>query len=188
MVAISSNMIPLGSDAYDFKLMDVITGKFKTLKDIQSDIGTVVMFIRNRCPYVEHILKSLIELAKEYLPKGISFVAINSNDPEMYPDDTPEEMKKFAQKFDFPFPYLDDPTQVAARGFGAVCTPDFFVFDKDLKCVYRGQFDDSRPENDHQVTGKNLKEALDCLLANKKMTTEQHPSYGCRIKWRESKD
>ncbi len=188
MVAISSNMIPLGSNAYDFKLMDATSNQHKTLKEIQSDKGTVVLFIRNRCPYVEHILEKLIELAREYIPKGISFVAINSNVPEMYPDDTLEEMEKFAKNHDFPFPYLDDPTQVAAKGFGAACTPDFFVFDKDMKCVYRGQFDDSRPENDHQVTGKSLREALDALLGNKKVATEQHPSYGCRIKWQDSKD
>lgn len=185
MVAIESNMVPLGTKAFDFKLKDVTSDQSKTLKDVHSDKGTVVVFIRNECPYVEHILEKLISLAKEYMHKGISFVAINSNDPKMYPDDTAEEMKKFAEKHAFPFPYLDDPTQVAAKGFGAACTPDFFVFDKDLNCVYRGQFDDSRPENDLPVTGKHLKEALDALLSNKKVSSEQSPSYGCRIKWRE---
>lgn len=185
MVAISSNMIPLKTKAFDFKLNDVISGQPKTLKDIHSEVGTVIVFIRNRCPYVEHILEKLIELARDYMPRGVSFAAINSNVPEMYPDDTAEEMKKFAQKHHFPFPYLDDPTQVAAKGFGACCTPDFFVFDKNLECVYRGQFDDSRPENNLPVTGKNLRESLECLLSNKKVPTDQQPSYGCRIKWRE---
>lgn len=186
MVAISSKMIPLGSKAYDFKLKDVVSGKDITLKECRSDNGTVVIFIRNRCPYVDHILQKLIDVAKEYIPKGISFVAINSNDPQMYPDDTSDEMKKISQKFKLPFPYLDDPTQIAAKGFGAVCTPDFFVFDKDLKCVYRGQFDESRPENNIPTTGTNLKEALECLLSNAKVASDQHPSYGCRIKWKES--
>jgi peroxiredoxin len=185
MVDKSSNMIPLGTKAFDFNLKDVITNSSKTLKDIHAEIGTVIVFIRNKCPYVEHLLEKLIDLAKEYLPKKISFVAINSNAPEMYPDDTAEEMKKFAKKHSFPFPYLDDPTQVAAKGFGAACTPDFFLFDKDLKCVYRGQFDPSRPDNDHPVTGENLREALDALLANKKVPQKQFPSHGCRIKWRE---
>ncbi|QVL56894.1 MAG: thioredoxin family protein [Simkaniaceae bacterium] len=186
MVAKPSNMIPLGTKAYNFKLLDVTSDEFTTLKEIQSDIGTVIMFIRNHCPYVEHIVERILDLARDYIPKGISFVAINSNDPKMYPDDTLEEMKKFSEKHDFPFPYLDDPTQEAAKGFGAACTPDFFVFDKDLKCVYRGQFDESRPDNNHPTTGENLAEALDCLLSNKKVPIDQHPSVGCRIKWRES--
>lgn len=185
MVAISSDMVPLGTKAFDFKLKDVVSGQTKTLKDLQSNVGTVIVFIRKECPYVEHILQPLLNLAEEYLPKGISFIAINSNDPAMYPADTAEEMKKFAETHAFPFPYLDDPTQVAAKGFGAACTPDFFVFDRDLNCVYRGQFDDSRPENNLPVTGKHLKEALDALLSHKKVPENQSPSYGCRIKWRE---
>lgn len=185
MVKRESNMVPLGTKAFDFKLNDVTSNQSKTLEDFRSDVGTVVIFIRNRCPYVEPILPKLIALSKEYIPKGITFVAINSNVPEMYPDDTEEKMKVFAKKHHFPFPYLDDSTQVAAKGFGAACTPDFFVFDKDLNIVYRGQFDDSRPENDLPVTGKDLKNALDALLTSKKVPKKQSPSCGCRIKWRE---
>lgn len=186
MVARPSSMIPLGSKASDFKLMNVTTDKPVTLQEIQSDIGTVLIFIRNHCPYVEHIMEKLVDLASDYISKGISFVAINSNDPEMYPEDVPEEMKKLSKKFNFPFPYLSDSTQEAAKSCGAACTPDFFVFDKELKCVYRGQFDGSRPDNNIPVTGKNLIETLDCLLLNKEISADQEPSIGCRIKWRES--
>ncbi|MCB1106725.1 MAG: thioredoxin family protein [Chlamydiia bacterium] len=184
MVKIASQMIPLGTKAFDFQLKDVTSNQTKTLKETSFDKGLVVVFIRNKCPYVEPILGQLIALAKEYQPKGIAFIAINSNDPTLYPDDTTEEMKAFAEKHHFPFPYLDDGEQVAAKGFGAVCTPDFFLFDQGLNCIYRGQFDDSRPENNLPVTGKDLKEALDCLLAKKKVPDSQLPSHGCRIKWR----
>ena len=179
-------MIPLGRIASDFKLINVSIDEFMTLKEIQSDIGTVIMFIRNHCLYVEHILEKLFDLARHYIPKGISFVAINSNDPKMYPEDTHEEMKKLSKKLDFPFPYLSDVTQEIAWSYGAACTPDFFVFNKGLECVYRGQFDDSRPGNNRPITGKNLGEALDCLLSNKEVPFEQKPSVGCRIKWSES--
>lgn len=185
MVAITAKKTPLGTKAFDFKLQDVTSNQPKTLKEIHSDVGTVVIFIRNKCPFVDHILETFIAIASEYLSKGISFVAINSNDPAMYPDDTAEEMKKFAETHHFPFPYLDDPTQVAAKGFDASCTPDLFVFDKDLHSVYHGQFDAARPDNDIPVTGKDLKNALDALLNNKKVEGDQTPSYGCRIKWRE---
>ena len=186
MIAKPSNMIPLGTKASDFKLIDVSTDKFVTLKEIQSDIGTVIMFVCNYCPSVVHIREKLFELARAYIPKGISFVAINSNDFRERPEDGPEEMKKLSKKLDFPFPYLLDETQEVARSYNAACTPDFFVFDKELKCVYRGQFDKARPKNDHPVTGKDLKEVLDCLLSGKEVPSDQRPSIGCRIRWRES--
>jgi len=183
MVLTPSNMMPLGSRAPDFKLIDVSTDELVTLKEIQSDIGTVVMFICNHCPYVKHIQEMLLGLAKDYIPKGISFVAINSNDPMAYPEDGPEEMKKLAKELDFPFPYLFDATQRVARDYDAACTPDFYVFDRNFKCVYRGQFDESRPGNAHPVTGKDLAEALDCLILGKEVTPDQQPSIGCNIKW-----
>jgi len=177
-------MSPLYQRAPDFKLLDVVTDEEMTLKEIQSDIATVVMFICNHCPYVKHILDVLVALAFDYIPKGVSFVAINSNDIEAYPEDSPEEMRELAEKKDFPFPYLFDSTQQIAKNYGAACTPDFFVYDAKMKSVYRGQFDDSRPGNHNSVTGKDLSEALDCLLRGKKVSLDQHPSIGCNIKWK----
>ena len=186
MVLTPSNMMPLETRAPDFKLIDVSTDELVTLKEIQSDIGTVVMFICNHCPYVKYIQEMLLALARDYILKGISFVAINSNNPMAYPEDGPEEMKRLAKELGFPFPYLFDVTQKIARSYGAACTPDFFVFDGDLKCVYRGQFDESRPGNHHPITGKDLAEALDCLLTGQEVTPDQHPSIGCNIKWFET--
>lgn len=183
MVLTQSNMMPLKSRAPDFKLIDVCTDELVTLKEIQSDLGTVVMFICNHCPYVKHLLEMLLSLSRDYIQKGISFVAINSNDILAYPEDSPEEMRKLAEELKFPFPYLFDSTQQIARAYGATCTPDFFVYDRILQCVYRGQFDDSRPGNHHPVTGKDLAEALDCLLLGREVTPDQHPSIGCNIKW-----
>ncbi|MCB1107606.1 MAG: thioredoxin family protein [Chlamydiia bacterium] len=183
MVLTPSSMMPLGTKAPDFKLIDVTFNEEVSLKEIQSDIGTVIMFICNHCPYVKHIQEMMVALARDYIMKGITFAAINSNDIHEYPEDSPEEMKKLALELDFPFPYLFDETQRVARSYGAACTPDFFVFDGDLECVYRGQFDDSRPGNHLPVTGKDLAEALDCLIMGKEMTLDQHPSIGCNIKW-----
>lgn len=186
MVLTLSNMGPLHQKAPDFNLLDVITHEKLSLRDMQSDIATVVMFICNHCPYVKHILNVLVALIFDYLPKGISFIAINSNDIEAYPEDSPEEMKKLAEKKVFCFPYLFDATQQVAKAYGAACTPDFFVYDKEMKGVYRGQFDDARPGNHNSVTGKDLSEVLDCLLLGKSVTVDQHPSMGCNIKWKNS--
>jgi len=184
MVLTLSNMGPLHQKAPDFNLLDVITNEKMTLKEIQSDIATVIMFICNHCPYVKHILDVLLALTYDYLPKGISFVAINSNDVEAYPEDSPEEMRKLAEQKNFSFPYLFDSTQQVAKAYGAACTPDFFVYGKNMKSVYRGQFDDSRPGNHNTVTGKDLSEVLDCLVTGEKIKIEQHPSMGCNIKWK----
>lgn len=183
MVLTLSSMKPLGARAPNFKLVDAISDEVVTLKDIESDIGTVVMFICNHCPYVKHIQEILVALAKDYIIKGISFVAINSNDISEYPEDSPKEMKKLGEDLDFPFPYLFDYTQNVALDYGAACTPDFFVFDSSMECGYRGQFDDSRPGNHIPVTGKDLAEALDCLIIGREITPDQHPSIGCNIKW-----
>ncbi|WP_194847262.1 thioredoxin family protein [Candidatus Neptunochlamydia vexilliferae] len=183
MVLTPSKMVPLGRSAPYFHLLDPRSGKKVSLEEIRSDIATVVMFICNHCPYVKHLQEMLIALARDYIPKGISFVAINSNDVTAYSEDGPEEMEKLAEKLDFPFPYLFDETQEVARAYQATCTPDFFVFDGKLKCAYRGQFDDSRPGNRNPVTGKDLAEALDCLLMGNPVTPDQQPSMGCNIKW-----
>lgn len=179
-----SNMLPLGTKAPDFFLLDTRTGHEVTLDDLKSSSATVIMFICNHCPYVKHIQNKLVEVAQLYQPKGINFIAISSNDIETHPQDGPEEMKKEAEKHHYSFAYLYDDTQNIAKAYQAACTPDFYIFDKDLLCVYRGRFDNSTPGNNQPVTGNDLTSALDAILAGKEVPTEQHPSHGCNIKWR----
>lgn len=186
MAVIPSKMIPLNTSAPDFSLIDVVSGQPKTLSELKGEKGTVIVFSCNHCPYVKHILKDLLIVAHDYSGLGINFVAISANDPEAYSEDSPERMKQLAQSLKFPFPYLYDETQESARAYGAVCTPDFFVFDQNLHCVYRGQFDDSRPGNDIAVTGGDLRTALDHLLEGKPPLANQKPSTGCSIKWKNS--
>ncbi|HEY8529514.1 MAG TPA: thioredoxin family protein [Paenibacillaceae bacterium] len=179
-----SKMIPLGTVASDFALTDAVSGKTMSLSELKSGIATVIVFMCNHCPFVRHIIDQLVQTANDYIPKGIRFIAINSNDPEQYPEDSPEEMKKWAEQKRFPFPYLFDATQEVARAYGAACTPDFFVFDGNLRLVYRGQFDGSRPGNGVPVTGSDLRAALDCLLEGRPVPSDQKPSLGCNIKWK----
>ncbi len=179
-----SNMLPLGTAAPNFSLPDTITGKIMSLADLQSDHATVIMFLCNHCPYVKHAQHELARLAKDYQPRGVAFIAISSNDIIAYPEDSPEHMKTFARNAGFTFPYLFDETQDVARAYQAACTPDFYVFDREMKCVYRGQLDDSRPKNDAPVTGKDLRAALENILAEKPVSAEQKPSVGCNIKWK----
>lgn len=180
----SSTMLPLGTKAPDFNLPDVVSGKMLSLNDIKSKNATVIMFLCNHCPYVKHIQDKLVETADHYQAKGIQFVAISSNDAETYPSDGPDKMKLEAQKNLYSFPYLYDETQSTAKAYHAACTPDFFVFDKDLRCVYRGRFDNATPGNAHPVTGKDLSDALDNLLVGKPISAIQHASLGCNIKWK----
>jgi thiol-disulfide isomerase/thioredoxin len=184
MAATPTTQIPLGFTAPDFKLPDVISGEELTLEQLKSDKATVVVFICNHCPFVVHIIYELVKVAKDYIPKGVSFIMINSNDIKNYPADSPERMIEFARDRDFPFPYLFDETQQVAKGYDAACTPDFNVFDGEMKCVYRGQFDDSRPGNGKQVTGEDLRLTLDLILADQGVPKEQIPSVGCNIKWK----
>ena len=184
MSATLSKMVDLGTPAPDFNLKDAISGEYVTLNGMKSEIATVIMFICNHCPYVKHIYHDLSDLAKEYIPKGISFAAINSNNYLAYPDDSPEKMKDLAIELGFTFPYLVDESQDVAKSYQATCTPDFFVYDKNLKLVYRGQFDDSRPGNGKPVTGKDLRNALESLLNGGEVNKEQIPSIGCNIKWK----
>jgi peroxiredoxin len=184
MALTPSTMLALGTKAPDFELLDSKSGKIYSLKELKSTKATVIMFICNHCPYVKHIQMELIRLAKDYQAKGITFIAISANDAESYPEDAPKEMAKLAKRLNYPFPYLYDETQTTAKNYQAACTPDFFVFDKDLLCVYRGQLDDSRPENKIPVTGKNLRAALDNILINKPVDPNQKPSMGCNIKWK----
>ncbi|HMU45639.1 MAG TPA: thioredoxin family protein [Chitinophagaceae bacterium] len=179
-----SLMIELGTRAHDFELPDTVSGNDISLRQIKEKVATVIMFICNHCPFVKHINEGLVSLANDYETKGISFVAISSNDVMNYPDDSPEKMKETALNAGYPFPYLYDESQEVAKKYQAVCTPDFFIYDKDLKLVYRGQLDDSRPGNEIPVTGKDIRQTLDCLLNNQPVSQEQRPSIGCNIKWK----
>jgi thiol-disulfide isomerase/thioredoxin len=183
-MAESSKMIPLGTTAPGFTLPDTISGETISLDELKSEVATVVMFICNHCPYVKHVQKQLVQLAQDYQPKGVSFTAINSNDIENYPDDAPDKMKEVGLELDYPFPYLFDETQEVARAYSAACTPDTFVFDGDMKLVYRGQLDGARPGNQVPVTGDDVRDALDDLLAGRAVDPNQKPSMGCGIKWK----
>lgn len=178
-----SNMLPLGTKAPDFKLLDTISGDFLQLKDVKGEKGTVVMFICNHCPYVKHVNDEIVRIAHDYRVTGFGFVAISSNDVVNYPQDGPKEMYREAQNHKYPFPYLYDETQKVAKAYDAACTPDFYLFDDSLKLVYRGQLDNSRPGNGIPVNGRDLREALDNLLNNHPQREDQKPSMGCNIKW-----
>ena len=184
MAFTESNMLPLGSEAPPFVLPDVVTGEKVSLEEIASERATVVMFICNHCPYVIHVNDELVRLGNDYLPMGVSLVAISSNDVSKYPEDGPEEMKKVAERLHYPFPYLYDESQQVARAFDAACTPDFYVFDKDLKLAYRGRLDDSRPKSGTPLTGRDLRAAIDALLNGEPVPEKQYPSGGCNIKWK----
>ncbi len=179
-----SRMLPLGTPAPDFTLPDTVSGGSIGLKDIATDRGTVVMFICNHCPFVKHVRSELAALARDYQPRGVGFVAISSNDVDAYPADGPELMKREAAAAGYTFPYLYDATQATARAYDAACTPDFYLFDGAKRLVYRGQLDDSRPDNGIPVTGHDLRAALDALLEGRPAPAEQKPSLGCNIKWK----
>lgn len=184
MAETPSNMVPLNFQAPEFTLLDVISGNHLSLNNLKSDKATVIMFICNHCPFVKHINDGLVKLANDYLLTGVSFIAINSNDVENYHEDSPEKMKEYARKLKYPFPYLFDETQEIAKAYDAACTPDFYIFDKNLMCKYRGQLDDSRPGNAKPVTGLDIRKALDALIAGKNVDPHQKPSIGCNIKWK----
>ena len=184
MAAIPSNMMKLKTKAPDFKLPDTVSGKEISLNEARGTLGTLILFICNHCPFVKHINNELAQLAKDYANKGINLVAISSNDVDNYPDDSPELMKQNAKEQGFIFPYLYDETQEVAKVYDAACTPDFFLFDKNLELVYRGQLDDSRSGNDIPVTGKDIRQAFDALVEGNKVSEIQKPSIGCNIKWK----
>jgi thiol-disulfide isomerase/thioredoxin len=183
MALTTSNPFPLGSPAPHFVLPDAVSGNLLSLSGLKSETATVVMFICNHCPYVKHINQGLVNLAEKYIQRGVSFIAINSNDAKKYPDDSPEQMTVAARIHKYPFPYLFDERQEVARAYDAACTPEFYVFDKDLLLVYHGQMDDSRPSTGIPVTGKDLALALDLTLAGKPFEGLQKPGIGCGIKW-----
>lgn len=185
MAKTASVMLPLGTPAPAFTLLDIVSGNKVRLDHSEKVKATLIMFICNHCPYVKHINKELTRLAQDYMKKGVNFIAINSNDIKNYPDDSPANMKVVAQEESYPFPYLFDETQEVAKAYQAACTPDFYLFNTELELVYRGQLDDSRPGNSIPVTGQSIRAALDSLLANQAISIEQKPSLGCNIKWKE---
>ncbi|MCO6358733.1 thioredoxin family protein [Roseivirga pacifica] len=184
MARTPSNMLPLGTQAPDFSLLDTISGKKVSLNELKSDKATVIMFICNHCPFVKHVDAGIVALAKDYQAKGVAFIAISSNDVQNYPQDGPDLMKEEAEKVGYTFPYLYDETQAVAKAYDAACTPDFYIFDAEMKCAYRGQLDGSRPGNGVPVTGSDMRAALDEILDGKPVSAQQIPSLGCNIKWR----
>jgi peroxiredoxin len=183
MAETPSTMLPLGTTAPNFNLPDPY-GKFVSLDDFKEVLALLVVFICNHCPYVKHIQKQLASLAKEYQARGVGIVAINSNDVESYPEDGPEKMAEEIKEVGYTFPYLYDQSQQVAKAYRAACTPDLYLFDRDHRLVYRGQFDDSRPGNARPVTGADLRIALDAVLAGGAVPGNQKPSMGCNIKWK----
>lgn len=184
MARTPSNMLPLGTIAPNFELFDTIDNRILKLKDLRGNNGTMIMFICNHCPFVKHVNSGIVAMANDYQSKGIGFIAISSNDVENYPDDAPELMNINAKQEGFTFPYLYDETQEVAKAYDAACTPDFYLFDNELKLVYRGQMDDSRPGNGIPVTGSDLRNAMDKLLQGSSIGELQKPSIGCNIKWK----
>nr|WP_299343537.1 thioredoxin family protein [Allomuricauda sp.] len=186
MARTPSNMLPLGTKAPDFNLVDTVSDTPISLQSSKGEKGTVVMFICNHCPFVIHVNPEISRLGKEYQAKGIGFIAISSNDVENYPQDAPHLMKQKAKEEGYTFPYLYDETQDVAKAYDAACTPDIYLFNEGLELVYRGQLDDSRPGNGIPVTGTDLRNAMDALLAGDEINPEQKPSIGCNIKWKET--
>ncbi|MGQ0620273.1 MAG: thioredoxin family protein [Panacagrimonas sp.] len=184
MALTASRMMPLDTPAPNFVLDDVVSGGRLALADVRGRTGTLVMFICNHCPYVKHVNGELVRLANDHRSRGVGIVAINSNDAVKYPDDAPSKMKEAAQALRYPFPYLHDETQAVARAYDATCTPDFFLFDQNLRLTYRGRLDDSTPGNGRPLTGSDLRAALECLLAGTALAADQRPSMGCNIKWK----
>jgi len=179
-----SRMLPLGTPAPAFALPDTVTGRTVASGDFASAPLLLVVFLSNHCPFVKHMLDGFVAFAREFGARGLAVVAISVNDIASYPDDAPGEMARIARLKGFTFPYLYDESQEVARAYQAVCTPDFFLFDRDGRLAYRGQFDASRPGNGVPVTGADLRAACDALLAGKALTGEQKPSVGCSIKWK----
>lgn len=184
MALTESTMMPLGTQAPNFHIKDVMTDRYMTLEDVQSPVATVFFFICNHCPYVIHINSELVRIANDYRHKGVSFVAISSNDVTKSPEDAPDMMRIVGKVLKYPFPYLYDKHQEVAKAYDAACTPDIYVYDGEAKLYYRGRLDDSRPGNNVDLSGTDLRAAIDALLAGKPSPEKQVPSMGCNIKWK----
>ncbi len=183
MVLTPSTMLDLGTQAPAFQLKDVTSGDTVSLDTFGEARALLIMFICRHCPFVMHVQQELAQIGKAYQNKPLGIIAISANDAEKYPADAPERLQEMAQELEFTFPLCFDKDQSVSKAYTAACTPDFFVFDGDRQLVYRGQLDDSRPGNDKPVTGKDLRGALDAVLAGESLPTDQQPSIGCNIKW-----
>ncbi len=179
-----SKMIDLGFKAPEFTLFNPRTNTSQSLEELKGTKATVILFICNHCPYVKNINKALVKLTNQYLDSDVSFIAINSNDANKYPEDSTQNMVAVAKNMGYRFPYLYDESQTVAKAYDAACTPDIFVFDKNLELVYRGQFDDSRPNNDTYATGATLNDVLQAIIKGRSISKTQIPSVGCGIKWK----
>jgi len=184
MARTESTMLSLGTVAPEFQLADVSSGKLVTRGEPGENAALLVIFLSPHCPFVKHVQAEVARIGEDYRPKGVHIVAISANDAEQYPDDAPDKLREFGAALGLTFPVLYDETQEVAKAYRAACTPDFFLFDSDLKLAYRGQLDSSRPKTEIPVTGADLREALDAVLAHRPVASEQRPSIGCNIKWK----
>lgn len=184
MARVTSSMKPLGSRAPDFSLPDVVTGKPVSFDSAAGPKGLLTMFICRHCPFVKHVQDELARIGRDYAGRGVGIVAISANDESGFPEDRPQKLAEMSKELGFTFPFVFDESQDVARAFDAQCTPDFFLHDAARRLVYRGQLDDSRPGNGLPVTGKDLRGALDALIAGKPLSPQQTASIGCNIKWK----
>lgn len=183
-MSVTSTMLELGTKAPEFHLKNVVDGKDISLATFSSSKALLVMFICRHCPYVVHVKDELVRIGKDYAPKGVGIIAISSNDAVKYPDDSPDNLKAMARELGFNFPLCYDESQEVAKAYHAACTPEFYLFDKDRRLVYRGQLDDSRPQSNIPVTGTDLRKALEALLSGREVDAHQKPGIGCNIKWK----
>jgi peroxiredoxin len=183
-MAVESVMLPLGTNAPAFALRDVVRGQMYNLDSFAGKSALLVMFICRHCPYVVHVQDEIAKLGRDYAESGLGMIGISSNDPGHYPEDAPERLKEMAQRLAFRFPFCFDETQEVAKAYKAACTPDFYLFDRDRRLVYRGQLDEGRPGSSKPVTGRDLRAAIDAVLANKPVQSTQKASIGCSIKWK----
>jgi peroxiredoxin len=183
-MAMESVMLPLGTAAPPFTLRDVVSGQSYSLDSFTGKAALLVMFLCRHCPYVQHVEQEIAGLGQDYRDTGLGIIAISSNDPAHYPDDAPERLKEMARRLGFCFPFCFDDMQEVAKTYKAACTPDFYLFDAERRLAYRGQLDESRPGNNKPVTGRDLRAAIDAVLAGKPAGRNQKPSIGCSIKWK----
>lgn len=183
-MATASAMLPLGTAAPPFSLRDVVNGQVYSLDSFSDKTALLIMFICRHCPYVVHVEQELATLGRNYRDTSVGIIAISSNDPVGYPDDSPPKLKEMAQRLGFTFPFCHDETQEVAKAYRAACTPDFYLFDRDRRLVYRGQLDESRPGNNKPVTGRDVRAAIQAVLASKPVDRTQRASIGCSIKWK----